>query len=104
MHVEHPEEFGVAAHCQLICGSHTLIDRLPGELLHLDVVELPEVAEPLDQLGGDAAIELEKLRGSEKILLKEGVLYICPSVPLNSTKGTSGNLMPAVLEGRERKT
>jgi len=63
VHVEHPEEIGVAAHHQLVGGGHALVDALPGELLHLDVVELPEVAEPLDQLGGDAAV---KLRGSQE--------------------------------------
>ena len=59
VHVERPEELGVTAHRQLVCRGHPLVDRLPGELLHLNVVELPEVAEPLDQLGGDASIELK---------------------------------------------
>lgn len=68
VHVERPEEFGVAAHRQLLDSSHTLIDSLPGVLLHLDVVELSEIAEPLDQLGRDAAVELQTCRGggSEK--------------------------------------
>ena len=60
VHVERPEELGLAAHRQLLHAGHALVDGLPGELLHLDVVELPEVAEPLDQLRGDAAVELQE--------------------------------------------
>ena len=41
---------------------HSLGHGLPRLLLHLDVVELPEVAEPLDELGGDAAGELDRPR------------------------------------------
>ena len=58
MHVEGPEELAVAADTQLLASGETVVDCLAGEFLHLNVVELPEVAEPLDQLGGDAAIEL----------------------------------------------
>ena len=59
MHVEGSEELAVAADAQLLASGDSVVDGLAGELLHLDVVELPEVAEPLDQLGGDAAVELE---------------------------------------------
>ena len=64
MHVEGSEELAVAADAQLLASGDSVVDGLAGELLHLDVVELPEVAEPLDQLGGYAAVELEgEMRG-----------------------------------------
>lgn len=59
MHVKGPEELAVTTDAQLLASSDTVIDGLAGELLHLDIVELPEVAKPLDQLWGDAAVELE---------------------------------------------
>lgn len=58
VHVERPEEFCIPAHRQLLGCCHPLVDGLPGKLLHLDVVELPKVAEPLDQLWGDAPVKL----------------------------------------------
>lgn len=58
VHVERPVEFCVPAHRQVFGHRHTLIDGLPGKLLHLNVVKLSKVAEPLDQLGGDAPIKL----------------------------------------------
>ncbi len=60
MHVEGSEELAVAADAQLLGSSDAVVDGLAGELLHLDVVKLPEVAEPLDQLGGYAAVKLER--------------------------------------------
>lgn len=59
MHVEGSEELAVSADAQLLCSGDSVIDGLPGKLLHLNVVELPEVAEPLYQLGGYAAVKLE---------------------------------------------
>ena len=59
MHVEGSEELAVAADTQLLGSSGAVVDGLAGKLLHLDVVELPEVAEPFDQLGGYAAVKLE---------------------------------------------
>lgn len=59
VHVEGSEELAVPADAQLLSTSDAVVDGLPGEFLHLDVVELPEVAEPLDQLGGDAAVKLD---------------------------------------------
>lgn len=56
--VEHAEELRVSAHAQLLVAGHPLSERLASELLHLDVEELAEITEPLDELGGDAAIEL----------------------------------------------
>lgn len=59
VHVEGSVEFTVPSDGQFISAGHPIIDGLPGILLHLDVVELSEVAEPLDELGGNAPVELE---------------------------------------------
>lgn len=64
MHVEGSEELGVAAHAQVLDAGGAVVDGLPGEFLHLDVVELPEVAEPLDELRGDAAVKLQEKKES----------------------------------------
>ncbi|TNN29439.1 hypothetical protein EYF80_060412 [Liparis tanakae] len=45
-----PEQLGVPGHRHVFDIADALNDGLAGKLLHLDVVELPEVAEPLDQL------------------------------------------------------
>lgn len=58
VHVEGSEQLAVAADAEFVRPGHAVVDGLPGELLHLDVVELPEVTEPLDQLRRDAAVEL----------------------------------------------
>ena len=50
VHVESTEELTVAADAHLLGPGHAIVDGLPGELLHLDVVEFAEVAEPFDQL------------------------------------------------------
>ena len=68
VHVQRPEQLRVPADRHVFDVTDAVHDGLPGELLHLDVVELPEVAEPLDQLGGDAAIELWQRVKSEGLL------------------------------------
>lgn len=59
VHVQCPEELRVPANWDVFDVGDAVNDGLAGKLLHLDVVELPEVTEPLDQLRGDAAIKLE---------------------------------------------
>ena len=71
MHVEGSEELAVAADTQLLAPGDSVVDGLAGELLHLDVVELPEVAEPLDQLGGYAAVELQREMRGERVRAAE---------------------------------
>lgn len=67
MHVKSAEKLTVPAHAQLFYPCHAVVDELPSEFLHLDVVELTEVAEPLDQLRCDAAVELwERESGRKK--------------------------------------
>lgn len=59
VHVQRSKQLGISADCDVFDVPDAVSDRLSGKLLHLDVVKLPEVAEPLNQLGGDAAVELE---------------------------------------------
>lgn len=58
MHVEGTEKLRVPGDLEGASIHNALHQGLPGKLLHLDVVKLAEVAEPLDELGGDAAAEL----------------------------------------------
>lgn len=59
VHVECTEQLGVSADCDVFDFTDAVDDGLAGKLLHLDVIELPEVTKPFDQLRCDAAIELE---------------------------------------------
>ena len=47
VHVENSEEFHVPDDQEVFALVHAVADGLPGKLLHLDIVELTEVAEPL---------------------------------------------------------
>ena len=58
VHVQRSEQLGVPADRHVFDVGDAVNDCLAGKLLHLDVVELPEVAKPLDQLRRDAAVEL----------------------------------------------
>ncbi len=58
MHVEDTEELGLSGDGHVFHIINAVDDGLASELLHLDVVELSEVTEPLDQLWRDAAVEL----------------------------------------------
>jgi hypothetical protein len=62
VHVEGSVELAVTADAHLLHPGDTVVDGLPGKLLHLDVVELSEVTEPLDELGRDATVELQERR------------------------------------------
>lgn len=59
VHVEGAEELGLSGDGYVFDIINAVYDGLTSELLHLDVVELSEVTEPLDQLRRDAAIELK---------------------------------------------
>lgn len=67
VHVESSEQFWFSSHSQTSHVGHSFYESVSGKLLHLDVVKLPEVTEPLDELRGDAARELKK-QVSETIL------------------------------------
>lgn len=58
MHVEGSVQLAVSGDGQLFCAGDPVIDGLTRVLLHLNVVKLAEIAEPLDELGGDASVEL----------------------------------------------
>lgn len=57
--VEDTVDFAVVAHMDVVHVLHAFANRLPSVLLHLNVVEFPEVGEPLDQLGGVVLVELD---------------------------------------------
>lgn len=60
VHVENAVELCVSAQaeCSFPGRCKPLSGCLTGKALHLDIEELPEVTEPLNQLGSDTAIEL----------------------------------------------
>lgn len=58
MGAEGTEQLWVPGDGQVFHVVDSIHDGLPGGLLHLNVVELTKVAEPLDELGSNAAIEL----------------------------------------------
>lgn len=58
MHVQGSKQLRVPADGHVFDVTDAIDDGLAGKLLHLDVVELPEVTEPLDELRGDATVEL----------------------------------------------
>lgn len=82
MHVESSEKFWFSAYSQIPHVRRPLEESAPGKLLHLDVVILSEVAEPLNELGGDAARELwmthslGKEAGKTKLDLNMFVVHI----------------------------
>lgn len=63
VHIESSKQFWVTENHQHFGICDTIWNRLPGKFLHLDVIELTKVAEPLDHLGGNAAVELCKHGG-----------------------------------------
>lgn len=58
VHVQSPVQLAVPGDGQLLRAGDPIVDGLPGVLLHLNVVEFPEVAEPLNELGGNTSVEL----------------------------------------------
>lgn len=61
MHVKNAVKLRVPAQaqCSIPGRCEPLSGCLAGKALHLDIEELPEVTEPLNQLGCDTAIELD---------------------------------------------
>lgn len=59
MHVEGAEELGLSGDEYVFDIIHAVYDGLTSELLHLDVVELSKVTEPLYQLRRDAPVKLK---------------------------------------------
>lgn len=50
MKIEHSEKLAISGHLQLLDVDHPVTESLSSELLHLYVIKLTEVAEPLDEL------------------------------------------------------
>lgn len=61
VHVERSVQLTVSGDGQLICAGDPVVDGLTRILLHLNIVKLTEIAEPLDELGGNASVELLNL-------------------------------------------
>lgn len=59
MEIEGTVELRIPGHLEIFGGLDIVADRLAGKLLHLDVVELAEVAEPLDDLRCVVTVELD---------------------------------------------
>ena len=68
VHVEGAEQLRVPADRHVLDVVDPVYDALTSKLLHLDVVEFSEIAETLDELGCDAAVELERSGGDETII------------------------------------
>lgn len=62
VHVEGPVQLTVSGYRQLFSACYPIIDGLTCILLHLNVVELTEIAKPLDELRGNASVELLKCK------------------------------------------
>lgn len=61
VHVQGPVQLAVSGDGQLFRTGDPVVDGLTCVLLHLNVVKLTEIAEPLDELRGDASVELLNL-------------------------------------------
>lgn len=61
VHVQSSVQLTVSGYRQLFSTGDPIVDGLTCVLLHLNVVELTEIAKPLDELRGDAPVELLNL-------------------------------------------
>lgn len=61
MHVQSPVQLAVSGYGQLLGAGDAIVDGLACVLLHLNVVKLTEIAKPLDELRGNASVELLNL-------------------------------------------
>lgn len=65
MHVQGPVQLTVSGYRQLLSACDPVVDGLPRILLHLNVVKLTEIAKPLDELRGNASVELLNLNSKK---------------------------------------
>lgn len=61
VHVQSSVQLTVSGYRQLFSTGDPIVDGLTRVLLHLNVVKLTEIAKPLDELRGDAPVELLNL-------------------------------------------
>lgn len=67
VHVQSPVQLTVSGYRQLFGTGDSIVDGLTRVLLHLNVVKLTEIAKPLDELRGNASVELSNLNvGKDK--------------------------------------
>jgi len=57
--VEDAEELRVGRNVDVLGVEEAFAEQLPAVLFHLDVIEFPEVGEPLDELSGVVLVELD---------------------------------------------
>lgn len=65
VHVQGPVQLTVSGYRQLLSACDPVVDGLPRILLHLNVVKLTEIAKPLDELRGNASVELLNLNSKK---------------------------------------
>lgn len=65
VHVQGPVQLTVSGYRQLLSARDPVVDGLPSILLHLNVVKLTEIAKPLDELRGNASVELLNLNSKK---------------------------------------
>lgn len=65
VHVQGPVQLTVSGYRQLLSARDPVVDGLPRILLHLNVVKLTEIAKPLDELRGNASVELLNLNSKK---------------------------------------
>lgn len=65
VHVQGPVQLTVSGYRQLLRARDPVVDGLPRVLLHLNVVKLTEIAKPLDELRGNASVELLNLNSKK---------------------------------------
>lgn len=81
MHVQGPVQLTVSGYRQLLSARDPVVDGLPCILLHLNVVKLTEIAKPLDELRGNASVELLNLNSK-----KDKSTDISPPSPISFKK------------------
>lgn len=57
--VKYPDQLSVCCHYQVLRVLDTFAKRLSSVLLHLDVVKLPEIGEPFDELRRIVLVKLD---------------------------------------------
>lgn len=92
VHVQSSVQLTVSGYRQLFSTGDPIVDGLTCILLHLNVVELTEIAKPLDELRGDAPVELlnlnvEKDKNIAVFSLHSLSIWNIFKVPLSSLLG-----------------
>lgn len=81
VHVQSPVQLTVSGYRQLFSTGDSIVDGLPRILLHLNVVKLTEIAKPLDELRGNASVELLNLNSERD---KNTAIFLIYSLSIRS--------------------